>query len=439
MTASDEPEVHDQEPASTLSRTLGFWALTIYGIGDILGAGIYALVGQVAAEAGTWSPLSFAVAMAVAGLTGLTYAELVARHPRSGGEASFCLEAFGRPRLAFLVGWLVFCSGVVSMATVTHACGNYTHAIRPEIPEWTVWIAFLVIISLVNFWGIRQSSLANIVFTLVEASGLVLVIVAGLMFVTREGIPADVAAQPVPPLGPGALSAAALAFYAYIGFEDMINVAEEVRDPQRVFPRAIVTAVLVCGLMYAAVCVVALRVLPLAELGQAEAPLVEIVRRAAPAVPPTLFTLIALIAVANTGLLNGIMASRLIYGMSRQGLLPAWLGAVHERTRTPHRAVLSIFLVALVLVFSGTLTRLAETTSLLLLVVFATVNASAIRLKWQQSPPPAGFRVPLVVPVLGILTCLGLGAFVSIGAVAVAGVVAGIGVLLMLLMARPRD
>src|SRR5690606_6271757 len=118
---------------------------------------------------------------------------------------------------------------------------------------------------------------------------------------------------------------------------------EEVRDPQRVFPRAIVTAVLVCGLVYAAVCVVALQVLPLAELGQAEAPLVELVRRAAPAVPPTLFTLIALVAVANTGLLNGVMASRLIYGMSRQGLLPAWLGAVHERTRTPHRAVLSIF------------------------------------------------------------------------------------------------
>src|SRR5690606_34749654 len=164
-----------------------------------------------------------------------------------------------------------------------------------------------------------------------------------------------------------------------------------------------------------------------------------LVRRAAPAVPPTLFTLIALVAVANTGLLNGVMASRLIYGMSRQGLLPAWLGAVHERTRTPHRAVLSIFLVALVLVLCGTLTRLAETTSLLLLVVFATVNAAAIRLKWQPGPPPAGFRVPLVVPVLGILTCLGLGVFVSIGAVAVAGVVVGIGVLLMLLTARPRN
>lgn len=420
---------------SGLQRTLGFKALAIYGIGDILGAGIYALIGAVAADAGVWSPLAFLVAMTVACLTGLTYAAMVSRYPRSGGEASFCLEAFGSPWLAFLVGWLVFCSGIVSMATVTHAFGNYVVAMWPSVPAWSVWLGFLTAVSVLNFRGMRQSSTTNIVLTCVEAAGLLLVIVAGVVFLTRAGVPADVTRQTAEFRGTGILSAAAIAFFAFVGFEDMVNVAEEVREPERVFPRAILTAVFVCGAVYAAVSTVAVCVLPISELSRADAPLVAVVRRAAPVVPPVLFTVVALTAVANTGLLNGIMASRLVYGMARQHLLPAWLATVHHRTRTPHRAVLCVFAVALALVFSGTLVRLAETTSLLLLVVFATVNLSALRMPPSDAAASA-FRVPRAVPVAGLLTCCGLGAFVSPGALQTVIAILAAG-LLVLLATRP--
>ncbi len=422
-----------------LRPALGFWAVAIYGIGDILGAGIYALVGEVAGAAGTWSPLSFCLAMMVAGLTGVTYAELVARFPHSGGEATFCLRAFGRPHWAFLVGWLVFCSGVVSMATVTHAFGNSMQELRPGTSEWPIWVLFLFVVSLINFWGIRQSSTVNILLTLVEFSGLLLVLTAGLLYLVREGQPADVAAQEVITSPRGVLSGAVLAFFAYIGFEDMNKVVEEVRSPETVFPRAIVTAILVCGVLYLAVCWVALSVLPVADLSTANAPLVAVVRRAAPAVPSPLFTVIALMAVANTGLLNGIMASRLVYGMSRQGLLPAWLGAVHRQTQTPHYAVLGVLVACFVLVFSGTLGRLAETTSLLLLIVFAAVHLSAIRLRRQVPARPGLFRVPLVIPVVGLLTCLTLTTFVSREAWITGGGVALLGLALMLTPTGVRE
>ena len=425
--------------AGNLRPFLGFWALTFYGIGDILGAGIYALIGDVAGVAGRWSPLSFLLAMSIAGLTGLTYAQMVARFPKSGGEASFCLEAFGRPRGAFLVGWLVFCSGVVSMATVAHAFGNYLHALWPELAEAPIWLLFLCGVSLINFRGIRESSLTNILLTCVEVAGLLVVIVAGAVFLMREGVPEAVVSQDVPLTVPGVMSGAVLAFFAYIGFEDMVNVSEEVCAPRTTFPRAIISAVIFCGVLYMAVGLVAVAIVPVAELSAAEAPLINVVGRAAPALPPILFTGIALIAVANTGLLNGIMASRLLYGMSRQGLLPSWLRAVHARTRTPHLAVAVVLAVSLALAFSGTMARLAETTSLLVLIVFATVHASAIRLLSPASEEADLFRVPMIVPILGLVTCLGLITFVSWEAWLTSGVVFLVGVGLTLIVSGSRS
>lgn len=402
----------DQPPQETLHRSLGFWALTIYGVGDILGAGIYGLVGQVAGEAGGLTWASFLVAMLVAGLTGLSYAELVSRRPQSAGEVAYANEAFGRPWLSFLVGWMVFCSGVVSLSTVTHACGNYVLGIWSEIPPWVIWLVYVGFVSGINFWGIRQSSLTNILFTAIEAAGLLFIIGIGLASIERNPLASETPQMGLEPFL-GVMQGATFAFFAYIGFEDMVNVAEEVKAPERNYPKAIITAVSVCGCLYLMVSLACLAVMPAAELAKGDAPLLAVVRRAAPAVPPVLFTGVAVIAIANTGLLNSIMASRLLYGMANQRLLPAWLSAVHERTRTPHRAVLTLSAIALVLIFSGTLSQLASTTSLLLLIVFTIVNASLLRLKAKGEPAERRFSVPWGVPVLALISCLGLMLFVE--------------------------
>jgi amino acid transporter len=422
--------------STSLRRSLGLRALTIYGIGDILGAGIYALIGKVAGEAGPASWLSFLIAMFVAGLTGLSYAELVSRYPRSGGEAAFSLEAFGRPWLAFLIGWLVLWSGVVSMSAVAHGCADYV-AEFADVARWPVWVTFLGLVAAVNFWGIRQSSAANVAFTLIEACGLLLVIVVGLWFLAGDGVAQDgVARVAEHPAASGVMSGAALAFYAFIGFEDMVNIAEEVREPQRAFPRAITMAMLACGTIYVAVALVALAVVPSDALARSNGPLLEVVRRAAPAVPESLFTLIALVAVANTGLLNAVMGSRLLFGMARDGLLPGWIAAVHPRTGTPHRAVLLILLIGLVLVFTGALSQLASTTSLLLLVVFITVNLSLVRVRRREGRLPGAFAVPLAVPLLAIASSAALVAFVEFEALALGLLIMAAGIVLALLHRR---
>lgn len=396
--------VSNPTPKSTLNRSLGFWSLVFYGIGDILGAGIYGLVGEVAGEAGPYLWLSFLLAMLTAGLTGLSYAELVSRIPQSAGEATYTLAAFQRTWLAFLVGWMVFCSGVVSMSAVAHASGSYVQSVWPGCPVAVVWVVYVFWISAINFWGIQQSSLMNILFTLLEISGLLVVIIAGAMYFGNHEY-----TMPQQPAWEGSffgiMQGATLAFFAYIGFEDMINVAEEVKKPERTFPKTIITAVLVCGTLYLLVSLACLAVLPVRELGQSRAPLLDVVRVAAPVVPPMFYTVIALIAVSNTGLLNSIMASRLLYGMANQGLLPGWLSAVHPRTQTPHWAVLLLAAIALGLIFSGTLTSLASTTSVLLLLVFSTVNAALLKMRLREGRDSERFSVPLIVPIAAILTC----------------------------------
>jgi APA family basic amino acid/polyamine antiporter len=231
-------------------------------------------------------------------------------------------------------------------------------------------------------------------------------------------------------------SGAALSFFAFIGFEDMVNVAEEVKDPERNMPRAILLALVVTGLVYLLVVLIATTVIAPTTLAGAKAPLLAVVQRATDVVPDRVFTLIALFAVANTGLLNFIMGSRLIYGMSRQGLLPSALGTVHPKRRTPHLAILTVLVVALALALSGTLTYLAGTTSLLLLVVFFAVNLSLVAIKRRERGSLRTFCAPRLIPIVGALTCLALMPFVPRGSLLTAVVILGLGVGLVLLRAR---
>ncbi|MBW2629323.1 MAG: amino acid permease, partial [Deltaproteobacteria bacterium] len=321
-----------------LRRSLGFWALVFYGVGDILGAGIYALVGKVAGVAGSASWAAFAVALLVAGLTALTYAELGGRFPRSAGESFFTEQAFGRRGLALLVGWVVLCSGVLSLATVSVAFGGYMSGLVPGLPSSVTVVGILLLLAAINFRGMRESSTTNIVATMVELTGLLIVIIVGALFLAKEpqaGVSETIAAGSEVSWDRVARGAA-LSFFAFIGFEDMVNVAEEVKDPERNMPRAILIALCVTGFVYLLVVIVATSVVPAAVLEESEAPLLTVVQHSTDAVPDRLFSLIALFAVANTGLLNFIMGSRLIYGMSRQGLLPSAFGHVHPKRRTPH-------------------------------------------------------------------------------------------------------
>lgn len=415
-----------------LKRSLGFWALLAYGVGDILGAGIYSLVGKVAGAADAASWLSFGVAMGVAALTALSYSELAGRYPRSGGAAVYCREAFQTEWPAFLVGWLVLCSGMVSMATVSRGFAGYLESFLPRLPYPLVAAGFLFLLAAINFRGIRESSGANILCTLVELSGLFLVIFVCLGFVFQVGdlfitSGAEVA-RPVPL--PALFQGAALAFFALIGFEDMANVAEEAHRPERDLPRAMLAAVAIAGGLYMLIGYLAVRVVPPAELAASPAPLLAVVRRAAPNVPPRLFSAVALFAVSNTALLNFVMGSRLLYGMAKEGLLPAALGSVHARRQTPHVAIGVIFLAVVALTLSGGITFLAGTTSSLILAVFILVHASLLVIKRRTGDGPAPFRVPVFVPLLGIFTSIGLLTYMPSGSLKGALLLAGLGGLL---------
>src|SRR5262245_59384010 len=390
-----------------LQRVLGPWTLTAYGIGDILGAGIYALVGQVAARAGDFTWLSFLVAVAIASLTALSFAELAGRFPRSAAEAFYVHRAFGREGLALFVGWLVLASAVVSMATVSRAAIGYASAVDFEFSPRLLILAFMTMLAFLTYRGMLLSSAANLVCTTVEGGGLVLVVVLAFWWLSTNAPATAPAEASDPVMWSGIVQGGALAFFAFIGFEDMVNVAEEVKRPERNLPLALLTAVALRAVLYMVIATVALRVVPAPELAASGAPLLEVVRRTAPGLPPWVFALIPLFAVSNTALLNFVTASRLLYGMSRQELLPAWLGEVHPRHRTPHLAIGVIFVAALAIAWSGSLKALAGVTSGLILIVFFLVNASLSVIQ-RREPARSGFRAPRIVPPLGALGALAL-------------------------------
>ena len=398
--------------ASQLKRSLGPFALIAYGIGDILGAGIYALIGKVAGLVGNVSWLAFVFSFVVASLTGLSYAELGSRFPRSAGASIYSMKAFRNPLLSYSIGFLVLTSGAVSMATVSHAFTGYLIAIWPGVPPWTVMFIFFLILTVINFWGIDESSLTNIFCTAVEVTGILIVIAAGLKSLGRVDylemtVPAEKSSF-------GAFfQAGILAFYAFIGFEDIANVAEETQEPEKLMPRAIIISVTFVAVLYVLTALAAVSVVPARELGGSSAPLMLVVERGFPWIPRSLFTLIALFAVTNTALVNFIMGSRLLYGMAREGLMPSSLSRVHPRRQTPHLAIGVVALMAMALASTGTLVILAQCNSLILLTVFFFMNLSLMIVKLRPKEPTPVFQVPLWIPLLGGFSCIFLVFFVD--------------------------
>lgn len=397
------------ETSPKLKRSVGLLALTLYGVGDILGSGIYGLVGKAAGELGSAVWLAFLVSMFAAGLKGLSYASLGSRYPKAGGAAYMTYRAFGSGFLSYVVGFAILASGLTSMATAARVFAGYFAGFGFAIPVWTVALLFSVIIALVVFRGIRESLFANGIFTFIEVGGLLLILAVGASYLgTTNYFDATSATNPSGEIGlPLILSGAVLTFYSFVGFEDMLNVAEEVKDPRRTMPMGLVLAVIISSLIYIAISLVAVSVIPAADLANSNQPLVDVVAKAVPWFPTSLFSVIALFAVANTALLNFVMGSRLLYGMSRAGLAPKLLDRIHSGRKTPHVAILAVWILFVVLIMSGDISSLAKATSVLLLSCFIMVNGSLIALKRKEKIEGA-FEVPVAVPALGALICFAM-------------------------------
>lgn len=397
---------HTDAP-STLRRGIGGPLLFAFILGDVLGAGIYALMGVLSERVGgmLWAPLVAALLLAL--LTAGSYAELVTKYPRAGGAAVFAERAFKNKLLSFLVGFSMLAAGVTSAAGLSIAfAGQYlqTFVSLPVVPAA---IVFLAVVAALNARGIRESLGANVVMTAIEVSGLVIVVV--VVGVLLAGGGGDVSRVTQVPEGTGVassvLAGAIIAYYSFVGFETSANMIEEVKQPSKMYPRALFAALATAGVVYVLVGLASSIALPPEELSGSSGPLLAVVEASGVAIPSWLFSLIALIAVANGALLTMIMASRLTYGMAEQGLLPRVLSRVLPRRRTPWVAILATTLVAMLLTLVGDLTLLAETVVLLLLFVFLSANVSVLVLR-RDHVEHDHFRVWTIVPILAIASCI---------------------------------
>ena len=383
--------------------------LYLFILGDVLGAGIYALIGEMAGAAGGAVWLAFGLALLMALLTACSYAELVTKYPRAGGSAVFAERAFRHPLVAFLVGFAMLSAGVVSAAGLALAFGGDYLGTFVEVQPGVAAVVFLVLVALLNARGIKESLGANVAMTAIEVTGLVLVVVLGAIVLGR-GEGGGVGPLEVPAgtsLGAAVLGSALIAFYSFVGFETSANIAEEVRDVSRVYPRALLGSMLTAGLVYLAVGWVAPAVVDPATLAASSGPLLEVVTAAGGGVPREVFAVVALVAVANGALLTMIMASRLAYGMADRGLLPRALGRVLPGRRTPWVAIVVTTAVAVALALTGELVDLAATVVLLLVLVFVSTNVAVLVLR-RERVEHRHFRTPTVVPYLAIASCLAL-------------------------------
>jgi APA family basic amino acid/polyamine antiporter len=429
--------VSTDAPPTGLARAISGKLLFLFILGDVLGAGIYALVGTLAGKVGgaVWVPLLIALVLAT--LTAASYAELVTKYPKAGGSAVFAQRAFGRPVVSFLVGFSMLAAGVTSVAGLALAfSGSYLSELV-DVPATPAALVFLALVALLNARGIKESLRANLVMTVIEVGGLLLIIVLAALVLGRgDGNPGHVlefdgGSTPVA----GILAASVIAFYSYVGFETSANVAEEAVNPSRTYPRALFGGLAVAGVVYVGVALAVSVAVDTNTLAASSGPLLEVVRVADVGLPGWLFSLIALVAVANGALLTSIMSSRLTYGMAQDGLLPAALGRVLPGRRTPWLAIVVTTIVSMLLVLSGDLETLASTVVLLLLIVFISTNLAVLVLR-KDEPGHRHFRTPTVLPVLGIVSCVVLLTQQEAGVWLRAGLLLVVGVVLHLVTRR---
>jgi APA family basic amino acid/polyamine antiporter len=392
-----------------LRRAITPALLLFFIVGDILGGGIYARVGQVAGETGGAIWVAFLVALVMAAFTAGSYAELVGKYPRAGGAGLYVHRAFGHPFFSFIVAFAVVASGIASASALARAFGGDYLSTFVDVPVVLTALALVALIAAVNLRGIEESVKINVVFTLVEMGGLLLIVVVAAVAIAggdaEPGRAFDFK-EDASHLGV-ALAGAAIAFYALIGFEDSVNVAEETQDPARTYPKALFGALAIAGTLYLLVTIGASMVVPTDDLAASSGALLEVIRQGPLDIPEKLFSAIGLLALSNGALINMIMASRLLYGMAQEDVVPRPFAKVLPVRRTPWFAIAFTTAVAAVLVATGDLGSLADTTVALLVVVFGIVNVCVLVLR-RDPVDHEHFVVPSFVPVIGVAISLAL-------------------------------
>jgi amino acid transporter len=384
-----------------LSRTLGPLTVTFYGLGTIVGAGIYVLLGSVAGLAGGFLPYSFLIAGLIAGLTAMSYAELSARLPECAGAAVYIEAAWHHSKLSATIGWLLVLTGIVSASAIANGFVGYLNEFI-TVNRVVAISSLILILGIIATLNMQASAILVFAVTLLEVFGLVLVVFYAWTTEPTAALPMA-ETQPIDSTVVfGVMLGSFVAFYAFIGFEDMVNVVEEVKNPRQNLPIAILVAVASATVLYMLVAVSALRVLPAEQLAASDAPLSALM--AASGGSRRIIAMISLIAVINGALVQIIMASRVLYGMATSAMIADFFARVNPVTHTPINSTLIIIGLILVFALSLPITQLAQLTSFIMLVIFSLVNLALIQIKRRATIIYGGFQVPLAVPVLGAAT-----------------------------------
>ena len=385
-----------------LLRKITMPMLLFYGLGNILGAGIYVLIAEVANTSGMYAPFSFLVALVIVSFTALSYGELASRYPDAAGVALYVKKGLGSTNLSVIIGLTIALAGLISAATIARGFTGYLAELTP-LPEWLALLGLITILGLIAIWGIGESVAIAVTITFIEIGGLLLILWIGLPVLPTL---AERAPELIPPLEwdvwYGISLGGFLAFYAFLGFEDMVNIAEEVKAPSKAYPRAILLSLIIATLLYLSVSVVSVLLLSPEQLATTDAPFATIYEHAT-GNEGTLITIIGIFAIINGALIQIIMASRMVYGISKKGWLPSPLSYVNSKTKTPVVATLLVSAVTLGFALWLPLVTLAKLTSFLVLIVFTVVNIALIRIKRQHPDPEGAYLVPFWIPVAGLV------------------------------------
>jgi len=404
----------DQDGEKTeLKRVMGPGLLLLFVVGDVLGTGIYALTGEVAAKVGGIVWLPFLVAFVLATVTACSYLELVTKYPKAAGAALYTQKAFGMHFLTFLVAFAVMSSGITSASTASQAFAeNFGKSFGLGDGAFLITaisIGFMVLLGLINLRGVGESVKANVVLTCIELTGLLIIIMIGAAALMGGqgdfGRAFDFSSAGEQGLFWPVIAATTLAFFAMVGFEDSVNMAEEAKNPSRIFPKVLLGGLLITGVIYLLVSITAIALVDAKALGEGATPLLKVVEAGAPWFPLSVFGIITMCAVANSALINMLMASRLLYGMAQEKVLPSILGKVLPKRRTPYTAIVFTTGLAIALItFVGAVPDLGGTTALLLLAVFTLVNIAVLVLR-SDTVEHDHFTSPLGLPYIGAISC----------------------------------